>query len=123
MLVALYRLLHRPGLELFRNELVQPEATARQYHTLLGPESAQAILEVTGRAGVSVPTADVRAHAPRIKVVAAGNDALTPPDVTARIADYYGAEYHLLPGQGHDGLLLGPDWSAAAQLVSTFVGA
>jgi pimeloyl-ACP methyl ester carboxylesterase len=97
------------------------EASARRYHALLGPESAQAILEVTGRAGVPVDAAAVRRHAPRIQVVAAEHDALTPPDVTARVADYVGAEYHLMPGQSHDGLLLGPGWTAAAELIADFL--
>ncbi len=97
------------------------EAVARQYHAKLGPESAQAILEVTGRAAVSVPAAAVLDHVSDIQVVAAQDDILSPPDVTSAIADYYGAEYHLMPGMGHDGLLLGPNWQSAAALVSTFV--
>jgi pimeloyl-ACP methyl ester carboxylesterase len=96
------------------------DSLARSYHALLGPESAQAILEVTGRAGVSVGADDIRDRTTRILVVAAENDALAPPNVTARIANYYQAEYHLLAGQGHDGLLLGPAWREAANLVAAF---
>jgi len=97
------------------------EATARRFNALLGPESARAILEVTGRAGVPVSAGDVHAHTTTILVVAAENDVLTPPGVTARVADYYHAEYHLLAGHGHDGLLLGPHWREAAEIIAAFL--
>jgi pimeloyl-ACP methyl ester carboxylesterase len=96
-------------------------AAAQSYYAQLCPESGQAILEATDRAGVSVSSAAVRARAPHIQVIAAQDDALTPPDVTAEVATYYQAGYHLLPGESHSGMLLGPNWTAAAQLLHTFV--
>ncbi|HEY0641369.1 MAG TPA: alpha/beta fold hydrolase [Pseudonocardiaceae bacterium] len=95
-----------------------PVDQARDLHARLVPESPRAVLEATGRLPVPVSAAAVRANTPRTLVVAGTEDPLTPPEVTRRVAERYGAEYHLLPGLGHDGLLLGPQWRTAATLVA-----
>ncbi|HEY0637975.1 MAG TPA: alpha/beta hydrolase [Pseudonocardiaceae bacterium] len=95
-------------------------ASAQAYYARLEPESARAVLEATGRAGVSVSSLAVRARAPRITVIAAQNDTLTPPSVTAAVAAYYQCQYVQLSGQSHDGPLIGPNWTLGAQSLWAF---
>ncbi len=78
------------------------EPTARHYHALLCPESPRAVLEAT-RWEVAL---DLDALDAEALVFAGGRDMLSPPKEVESFAHALGAAFLLLPGCGHDDLLL-----------------
>lgn len=84
-----------------------PEADARYYHSLLTPESPQAVIEAT-QWSVDINLSKVKAPT---MIISAELDALVPPAGLARMADMMDATYKQVPGIGHSDLLLkDPEW-------------
>ncbi|MCC7411503.1 MAG: alpha/beta hydrolase [Gammaproteobacteria bacterium] len=93
-----------------------PVETAERLHARLCAESPRAVLEAT-RHILSIDTA--RVTAPML-VFAGELDFLTPPDLVARLARHYGADYTCLPGRGHS-VLVEPGWRETAAAITTWL--
>jgi pimeloyl-ACP methyl ester carboxylesterase len=95
------------------------DATASHYHSLLVPESPQAVFEAT-RWTVSVDLSVIQAPT---FVLAAELDILAPPVAVERMAGMIGARYELVPGIGHSDILLkDPEWRRVAENVDAWLG-
>lgn len=95
-----------------------PDGLARKYHARMEPESPRAVFEAT-RWTVDVNVAAVRS--PTL-IFATELDLLTPPPAVHRLAELMGAQYELIPGIGHDDLLLKePESTATARRIISWL--
>lgn len=92
---------------------------ARRYQALLVPESPKRVYEAT-RWTLEVDAARVPAN--RTLLVSGELDVLTPPQTGRALAEFYGCEYWLEPGFGHN-VLLGAAAQGLARRVRAWVDA
>jgi pimeloyl-ACP methyl ester carboxylesterase len=88
------------------------EQDARRYYEKLCPESPMAVHEAT-RWTASIDRTMISNPA---LVVSGEIDILTPASTGRALAQFYGADYKYLRGQGHS-VLLAPQWRETAQFV------
>jgi pimeloyl-ACP methyl ester carboxylesterase len=96
--------------QLFFDEL--DDEQAKHYYSLLCAESPTCVYEAT-RFTVSVNYKSIRCP---ILALGAEYDRLIPPSYVRALANLSGADFHLVPGRGHN-LLLEPKWKETAGLI------
>jgi pimeloyl-ACP methyl ester carboxylesterase len=85
---------------------------AKHFYSLLCPESPKCVYEAT-RFTISVNYKNIDCP---IFAFGAEHDLLVPPDYVRALASLSGAEFHLLPGRGHN-LLLELKWKETAGII------
>jgi pimeloyl-ACP methyl ester carboxylesterase len=85
---------------------------AKHFYSLLCSESPKCVYEAT-RFTISVNYKSI--HCP-IFALGAEHDRLVPPDYVRALANLSGADFHVVPGRGHN-LLLEPKWKETAGMI------
>lgn len=94
---------------------VDDEKSAR-YQSLVVPESPQAVLEAT-RWTVDIDVSNITAPT---YILGAERDMVVPHEYTESLAAGMGADYELMPEQGH-GVILNPIWPSVADRISEWL--